>query len=495
MLQPILRMRGITKEFPGVVALKSVDFDLLPGEVHALVGENGAGKSTLIKILSGAVPKSAGQIYLNGQSVEINNPLHAQSMGIAVIYQELMLAPTLSAAENILLGRFPRKWKLFIDRKKMLLIGQELSAMLGLTVDLRLPLKMLTVAQQQLIEVAKALSLNAQIIVMDEPSAVLTPRELERLFEIIERLKRQGKSFIYISHRLEEIFRIADRVTVLKDGVVQDTRSISDVTRQQLITMMVGREIGGGAQSTAAQTEDRVALEVRELRCASLKEPVSFKLYAGEILGVAGLVGSGRSELIRAIFGAEPRLSGEIRIHGKVADIKSPADAVKFGLGLVPEDRKGQALFHQLPVVQNITIANLTPLTRWGLIRRQLEARIAHTMVNKLQIRLRSIQQRIEGLSGGNQQKAIVARWLESKARIILFDEPTRGIDVASKAQIHQLMRQLVAQGVSIIMISSELPEILEMSDRILVFHDGKITGMLNRSDATEEKIMSLATQ
>ncbi|MDZ7335676.1 MAG: sugar ABC transporter ATP-binding protein [candidate division KSB1 bacterium] len=494
-VQPILKMQGITKEFPGVVALKSVDFELLPGEVHALVGENGAGKSTLIKILSGAVPRSSGQIYLDGQCVEINNPLYAQTLGIAVIYQELMLAPALSAAENILLGRFPKKWKLFINRKRLLSIGQELSAMLGLAIDLRLPLKRLTVAQQQLVEVAKALSLNARIIVMDEPSAVLTPKELEKLFDIIDRLRQQGKSFIYISHRLDEIFRIADRVTVLKDGVVQGTRAISEVTRQQLIAMMVGRDLNETVHPRPALAEEGVALEVKELRCASLPEPISFKLYVGEILGVAGLVGSGRSELIRTIFGAEPKLSGKILIDGHVVDIRSPADAVKFGLGLIPEDRKAQALFHQLPVVQNITIANLKPLVRLGFIRSRLEARSANTLVDQLKIRLASIQQRIENLSGGNQQKAVLARWLSSKAKIILFDEPTRGIDVASKAQIHQLMRQLAAQGVSIIMISSELPEILEMSDRIMVLHDGKITGVLSREEATEEKIMSLATR
>lgn len=495
MAQPILRMQGITKEFPGVMALKSVDFELFPGEVHALVGENGAGKSTLIKILSGAVPKSSGQIYLDGKCVEINNPLHAQTLGIAVIYQELMLAPALSAAENILLGRLPRKWKLFINRKRLLSIGQELSTMLGLTIDLRLPLKRLTVAQQQLVEVAKALSLNARIIVMDEPSAVLTPKELEKLFDIIDRLRQQGKSFIYISHRLDEIFRIADRVTVLKDGVVQGTRAISDVTRQQLIAMMVGRELNETVYPKQKRVGQPVALEVRELLCPSLKEPINFKLYAGEILGVAGLVGSGRSELIRTIFGAEPKLSGQILIDGQVVDIQSPVDAVRFGLGLIPEDRKAQALFHQLPVVQNITIANLKPLVRLGFIRSRLEARSANTLVDQLKIRLTSIQQRIDGLSGGNQQKAILARWLGSNSRIIFFDEPTRGIDVASKAQIHQLMRQLASQGVSIIMISSELPEILEMSDRIMVLHDGKITGVLSRAEATEEKIMSLATQ
>lgn len=493
--QAILRMKKITKIFPGVTALKAVNFDLNRGEVHALVGENGAGKSTLIKILSGAIHKTSGEIFWEGEPVEITNPIAAQSLGIAVIYQELMLVPTLSAAENISLGRFPLKWKFFIDRKTMYRDARQLTTMLGLKIDVTMPLQFLTIAQQQMIEVAKALSLNARTIVMDEPSAVLTPYELEKLFEVITQLKSNGVSFIYISHRLEEIFRIADRVTVLKDGELQGTRLISGTTRSQIINMMVGREIKATEAEQVKKSDRRPVLEVKELRSEHLTEPLSLTLYQGEILGIAGLIGAGRSELARAIFGADRKTSGQIFMAGKAITINSPVDAVQQGLGLVPEDRKSQGLLSGMSVVENVTVTNLKKLTKAGFINKRKEMETANALVKRLKIRLSSIQQRISSLSGGNQQKVILARWLGSNVKIIIFDEPTRGIDVAAKAQIHQLMRELVRQGASIIMISSELPEILEMSDRIIVMHEGNITGELNRKEASEEKIISLATQ
>jgi ribose transport system ATP-binding protein len=495
MVEPILQMKNISKTFPGVIALKSVDFDLMKGEVHALVGENGAGKSTLIKILSGAILKSSGEIYINREFVEITNPLQAQSLGVAVIYQELMLAPTLSAAENILLGRFPRRGRIFVDRKKLFTTARQLTTMLGLKLDINLPLQLLTIAQQQMIEVAKALSLKARIIVMDEPSAVLTPHELEKLFQVIVQLKKEGVSFVYISHRLDEIFRIADRVTVLKDGEVQGTRLISEVTRSQIINMMVGREIKTNDEKHEEKSDRKVVLEVKNLQSEHLKEPANLRLYQGEILGIAGLVGAGRSELVRAIFGADKKLAGKIFIDGKAVTINSPGAAVQFGLGLVPEDRKSQGILSEMSVIENITITNLKKLTRAGFIKKRKETRAANSLVERLKIRLSSIQQSINSLSGGNQQKVILARWLDSNARIIIFDEPTRGIDIAAKAQIHQLMNELLNQGVSIIMISSELPEILEMSDRIMVMREGKISGELKRHEATEERIISLATQ
>ena len=492
---PILQMRNITKNFPGITALKSVNFDLVRGEVHALVGENGAGKSTLIKILSGALPKTSGTIFLNEKQTDIANPLQAQTLGIAVIYQELMLAPTLSAAENILLGRFPRRLRVFIDRKKIFSTARQLTTMLGLQIDLSLPLQLLTIAQQQMIEVAKALSLNARIIVMDEPSAVLTPHELEKLFEVIFQLKKEGVSFIYISHRLEEIFRIADRVTVLKDGEVQGTRMISDVTRPQMINMMVGRELKKIDVKREENLDRKVILEVKNLQSEHLSEPVNLKLYQREILGIAGLVGAGRSELVRAIFGADKKLSGQIFIDSEAVTINSPVDAVQRGLGLVPEDRKNQGLLSDMSVTENITITNLKKITKLGFIKKRKETDAASSLVERLKIRLSFIRQDIKSLSGGNQQKVILARWLDSNAKIIIFDEPTRGIDVAAKAQIYQLMKELLQQGASIIMISSELPEILEMSDRVIVMHEGKITGELNREEATEQKIIALATQ
>ena len=495
MSQPILQMRNISKTFPGVTALKAVNFDLAPGKVHALVGENGAGKSTLIKILSGAIPKTSGEIFIDGNLVAINNPSEAQSLGIAVIYQELMLAPALSAGENILLGRFPRRFRFFIDRKSMFRTARQLTGLLGLNVDLAVPVQLLTIAQQQMIEVAKALSLNARIIVMDEPSAVLTPHELNRLFQVIAELKQQGVAFIYISHRLEEIFRIADRVTVLRDGEVQGTRLISEVNRDQIINMMVGREILFSKTESTQASHDNIVLEVKNLKSEFISEPIEFELYRGEILGIAGLVGAGRTELARAIFGADRKLSGEIFIAGKPVTINSPSDAVKHGLGLVPEDRKGQGLLPDLAVFENMTITNLKKFTAGWFIKKKQELDTASSYVQQLQIRLSSVKQNVTSLSGGNQQKVILARWLDTNAKIFIFDEPTRGIDVAAKAQIHQLMRQLIALGASIIMISSELPEILEMSDRILVMHEGKIAGKLDRAEATEERIISLATK
>ena len=495
MEQAVLHMRNITKIFPGVTALSAVDFDLVRGEVHALVGENGAGKSTLIKILSGAIPKTSGEIFITGERVEIANPVQAQSFGIAVIYQELMLAPTLSAAENILLGRFPRKMKIFINQKNLHATAKRFTTMLGLQIDLRLPLQLLTIAQQQMIEVAKALSLNARIIVMDEPSAVLTPHELERLFRVISQLKKEGVSFIYISHRLEEIFRIADRVTVLRDGITQGTRSISDVTRSQIINLMVGREIKPSPVGHSWKRDQKVVLEVTSLRSEFLPHPLDLKLYEGEILGIAGLVGAGRSQLVRAIFGADRKLSGKILIHGKQVTINSPVDAIRHGIGLVPEDRKNQGILSQMSTAKNITITNIKKLTLGWFIKKRKESEVANSLVQRLKIRLNSIHQNILSLSGGNQQKVILARWLDSNAKIIIFDEPTRGIDVAAKAQIHLLMRELVQQGAAIIMISSELPEILELSDRIIVMHESKITGELNRNEATEERIIFLATK
>jgi ribose transport system ATP-binding protein len=491
---PLLKMEGITKEFPGVTAVNRVDFDLRPGEVHALVGENGAGKSTLIKILSGAIPKTAGDIFINGEKVDIANPKRAQALGIAVIYQELMLAPTMSAAENIFLGRLPQKWPLLVDKKKLLAQAQQLGAMLGLTVDLRWPLYRLTIAQQQMIEVAKALSLQARIIIMDEPSAVLTPSELEKLFAIIERLKKDGVSFIYISHRLDEIFRIADRVSVLRDGMLQGTRNTGEITREEIIRMMVGREISSNTGDQLSRKTAQIALEVNGLRSSAIVHPVNLTVHCGEILGIAGLVGAGRTQLVRAIFGADRLLSGAIRVAGQSVTINSPADAVRLGLALVPEDRKNQGIFARLSTLHNITIANLPALTWRGVIKQRAEHDAATQLVQQLQIRLQSLQQSISSLSGGNQQKAILARWLATNARVFFFDEPTRGIDVAAKAQIHDLMRHLSRQGVAIIMISSDLPEILELSDRILVMHAGKIRGELMRNEATEEKIMALAT-
>jgi len=488
-------MKKITKKYPGVTALKNVDFNLKEGEVHALVGENGAGKSTLIKILGGAISKTDGEIVINEEQISINNPLHSQSLGVAVIYQELMLAPALSAAENMLLGKYPRKGRIFVNRKRVRVRAKELAKMLGMNIDLNKQLSMLTIAQQQMVEVAKALSLDAKIIVMDEPSAVLTPHELEKLFDVIAKLKKKGVSFIYISHRLEEVFRIADRISVLRDGELQGTRNVLETTRSEIIKMMIGREIKKSVARDKSPQEKKVLLEVKDLMNERFTSPINLKLFKGEILGIAGLVGAGRSEVVRAIFGVDKIFSGKVLINGKQVYINSPKDAVKEGIGFVPEDRKKQGLLMDLSVKENMTITNLRDITRYGFLNFNNEKKNALSLVSRLKIRLSSIHANVKNLSGGNQQKVILARWLDTNAKIIIFDEPTRGIDIAAKLQIHDLMRELVSQGTSIIMISSELPEILEMSDRIVVMHDGHITGELKKDNASEERIMNLATK
>jgi len=495
MKETVLRMKKITKKYPGVTALKNVDFNLKEGEVHALVGENGAGKSTLIKILGGAISKTDGEIVINEEQISINNPLHSQSLGVAVIYQELMLAPALSAAENMLLGKYPRKGRIFVNRKRVRVRAKELAKMLGMNIDLNKQLSMLTIAQQQMVEVAKALSLDAKIIVMDEPSAVLTPHELEKLFDVIAKLKKKGVSFIYISHRLEEVFRIADRISVLRDGELQGTRNVLETTRSEIIKMMIGREIKKSVARDKSPQEKKVLLEVKDLMNERFTSPINLKLFKGEILGIAGLVGAGRSEVVRAIFGVDKIFSGKVLINGKQVYINSPKDAVKEGIGFVPEDRKKQGLLMDLSVKENMTITNLRDITRYGFLNFNNEKKNALSLVSRLKIRLSSIHANVKNLSGGNQQKVILARWLDTNAKIIIFDEPTRGIDIAAKLQIHDLMRELVSQGTSIIMISSELPEILEMSDRIVVMHDGHITGELKKDNASEERIMNLATK
>ena len=490
----VLQMKNISKKFPGVQALDNVNFDLHRGEVHALVGENGAGKSTLIKILAGAVKKDSGEIFLNGKPKEIATPGDAQRSGIAVIYQELMLVPALSVAENIFFGRMALRWRFFINRKLLRRQAQIILQRVGLKVDVQQKLSSLPVAQQQMVEVAKALSVNANIIVMDEPSAVLTAHELAKLFEIVRQLKKKGVAFIYISHRLEEIFEIADRVTVLRDGKIQGTKTIEEVDRNSLVQMMVGRKIEfwNHGQSTAAKNEP--VLEVEKLRTPTLADEISLKINAGEILGVAGLVGSGRTEMARAILGADKRISGYVKLAGRKLTIKSPADAIKAGIGFVPEDRKDQGLFFDLNIMSNMTISNLSAQSRNGMIRKNLEKKNAIALAKQLQIKMGHLNDSVNSLSGGNQQKVILSRWFGGNVKAVIFDEPTRGVDVAAKAQIHELIYELTQQGIAVMIISSELPEILKLSDRIIVMREGKIAGEMSAEDASEEKIVSLAS-
>lgn len=491
---PVLQMRRICKTYPGVRALDNVDLEVRAGEVHAIVGENGAGKSTLMKILAGAQPKDSGEILINGQPVQIDSPHKAMDLGISIIYQEFNLVPYLNAAENIFLGREPRaKVPGFVDFRTMYREAQEVIDRLGVPINVRTPVNRLSVAQQQMVEIAKATSRQSSIIVMDEPSATLTEHELERLFTLIRQLKSEGTAIVYISHRLEEVFQIADRVTVLRDGKHIATRPTSELTREEIIRLMVGRELTQMIPKVPAPIGD-VVLEVRGLSRKDKLHNISFSLRKGEILGIAGLVGAGRTELARAIFGADPIDSGEIILEGKPIRIRSPQEAIQHGIGLVTEDRKAQGLILGMVVRENVTLANLGALSRLNFINLARERQVAQKHVQDLSIKTPTIEQTVQNLSGGNQQKVVLAKWLFTQSKVLIFDEPTRGIDVGAKTEIYQLMNDLAAQGVAMLMISSELPEVLGMSDRILVMHDGRVVGELQAGEATQEKIMHLAT-
>ncbi|MFA6242545.1 MAG: sugar ABC transporter ATP-binding protein [Candidatus Hydrogenedentales bacterium] len=490
----VLEMHDIVKQFPGVVAVNHAHLDLKPGEVHCLVGENGAGKSTLMKILSGAQPLDSGEIRLSGQPVQIHSPHHAQQLGVSMIYQEFNLSPYLSVAENIYLGREPRIGKTpFINWKKMYTDARELLGRIGVMMDVRQAVNELSVAQQQMVEIAKALSFNSKIIVMDEPSATLTDHELKALFDLIRDLKTQGIGMIYISHRLEEIFEIGDRLTVMRDGQYISTKAVSEVSRDDIIRMMVGRELTREfPKETFEVGEER--LRVESISREGVFRDVSFSLHRGEIVGLTGLVGAGRTEVARAIFGADRLEKGQIFLEGKPITVKSPRDAIRQGIGLLTEDRKNQGLVLGMTVRENTSLANLKELVKFLFVNRRKERTITEQYVRDLQIKTPSIEQTAQNLSGGNQQKVVLAKWLFTQSRVLIFDEPTRGIDVGAKAEIYKLMNELVRQGVCIMMISSELPEVMGMCDRILVMHEGRLAGEIMQADATQERIMRLAT-
>ena len=493
MSQPILEMRGISKSFAGVQALRDVSFRCQAGLVYGLVGENGAGKSTLMKILAGAYKADAGDIIYKGMPRQTASTGDIIASGISIIYQELALVPQMSVAENIFLGREPRTSMGILDLRRLHARSDELLARLGVALDTRLSVSELTIAQQQLVEIAKALSQDADLIVMDEPSAILAGSELDQLFDIIAALKAQGVTIVYISHRLEEVFRIADEVTVLKDGEVVDSRSIDQLDRPTLVRLMVGRSLDEIFPQTDHEQGDLV-LSADDIATDSILDGVSLRLHAGEILGIAGMVGSGRTELARALFGADPLTRGEVRLVGKAPQWKSPSQAIRAGVALVPEDRKSQGLFTALSVRINVTIPILSRLSRLGIVRRQAEEQVVEDARQRLSIVMTSPEQETQYLSGGNQQKVVLAKWLETAPAVIILDEPTRGVDVGAKFEIYKLMRQLNDRGIAIIMISSELPEIIGMSDRILVMNDGRVAGELARENADEERIIELAT-
>jgi len=491
---PVLEMTGIAKTYPGVRALSGVDFRVMPGEVHALVGENGAGKSTLMKILAGAETRDSGSITIAGAQAHIASPHEAMSLGISIIYQEFNLVPYMNAAENIFLGREPVGVVAgMVDFRRMYAEAQRIIDELGVRLDVRVPVNHLSVAQQQMVEIAKATSRRSRIIAMDEPSATLTDHELENLFALIRRLKAEGVGIIYISHRLEEVFDIADRVTVLRDGELVATKAVSETDREDMIRMMVGRELTDIIPKQKAEPGD-VAIEVRGLTRGNILRDISFSVRKGEVLGLAGLVGAGRTEVARALFGADTIDSGEILLDGRPVKLRSPRQAIDLGIGLVTEDRKSLGLVLGMAVRENISLANLGELSRAGFVSPAKDREVANQYISDLLIKTPSPEQAVENLSGGNQQKVVLAKWLFTKSRVLIFDEPTRGIDVGAKTEIYHLMNRLAAQGVAIIMISSELPEVLGMSDRIIVMHEGRIAGELSREEATQEKIMSLAT-
>jgi ribose transport system ATP-binding protein len=488
--EPVIRLRNISKEFPGVLAVDEVDLDILSGEVHVVAGENGAGKSTLMKLLSQVERPSAGEIELSGAPVEFHGPRHAQNLGVAMVYQEFALAPDLSVAENLFMGREPGRFG-FVNRRAETSEAGELLERVGLDLSPTRPVAGLTVAEQQRVEIAKALAIEAKVMILDEPTATLTEREIEELFGVIRSLTDEGIAVLYISHRLDEIFRIADRVTVMRDGKVVDTVPAGELDENKLVRMMVGREITDLYPKHEVEIKD-VVLRATGICRGNVLKDCSFEMREGEILGFAGLVGAGRTELARAVFGADRIESGSIELDGREVAVGTPQRAIEAGIGYLTEDRKGEGLALQLGVDKNITLANLP--ASFGFIDLGAERRVVQRQRERLDIRTPSIRRAVRMLSGGNQQKVVVARWLETKARILFFDEPTRGVDVGSKAEIFQLIGGLAEEGRAIVLISSYLPELLNMCDRILVMREGSVSGEISRNEFSEERVIALAT-
>ena len=490
-----LEMKHIKKSFPGVVAVNDVSLSVKKGEVHALLGENGAGKSTLMKILSGTYMADEGEIYIDGERVVFSHPLDAIRHGVGVIYQELNLVPTMNAVDNVLLGHEVSK-KGFIKEKEHYEEARKWLDAVGRNIicSYTAPVSTLSVAQQQMVEIAKALSLKANILVMDEPSATLTDKELAILFNLIKELKSKGVTVIYISHRLEEIFQICDRATILRDGWYIKTVEVKDIDKSGIISMMIGRDLTHTFPPKTNTVRPEVLLSVRNLSRGKVLKNISFDLHAGEILGISGLIGSGRTEMARAIVGADKYEEGTILLKGKKVRFKHPKDSIEKGIAFATEDRKSQGLFLEMNIKNNITMASLGNFQKKGFIITEKETKNAEKYVRELRIKTPSIHKRVGELSGGNQQKVVLAKWLTTDSAVLILDEPTRGIDVGTKYEIYALMDMLAANGMGIIMISSELPEILGMSDRILVMHEGRITGELLRREATEARVMHYAT-
>jgi len=495
-------MSGIGKGFPGVQALDGVDFEVMPGEVHALLGENGAGKSTLLKVLSGAQQPDRGTISIDGKTVTLNTPLEAQRCGVVTIYQEFTLAPNLTIAENVFIGREPGNG-IFVNWRQMREETRAITRRLGLELRPTAVVRDLNVAEQQMVEIARALSMKSRLIVMDEPTSALSSAEVEKLFRIVRDLKAQGISIIFVTHRIEEVMELCDRYTVLRDGRRVAAGKIAETSVDQIIRAMVGRQVNALFAQRESSTPGEVALEVEGLtrrgnaqdQNATVLSNVSFAVRRGEILGIAGLVGAGRTEAARAIFGADPFDSGRILVAGQKVDIRSPRSAIRHGIGLVPEDRKRQALFLALAVQTNLSMAAQGRITRWGIFMDEAAERSMVEEYRKaLNIRMSGPEQLIANLSGGNQQKVVLARWLALRPKVLIVDEPTRGIDVGAKVEVHNLLFEMARSGIAVIAISSELPEILAISDRIVTMREGRVTGSIDRDEANGERLMAMMT-
>lgn len=487
----LLEMRGIEKSFNSVKVLHGVDFTLRAGTVHALMGENGAGKSTLMKALAGIHKVDKGTISVRGSEVEITSPRHSQELGIAMIHQELSPVPEMTVAENIFLGREPKKG-LFLDYTTLYKNTEELLKSLKVLINPRARVGSLKVADQQLVEIAKAISLNAEIIIMDEPTSAITDKEVDNLFEIIRDLKKQGKGIIYISHKMDEIFRISDDITVLRDGSYVNTWEAKDIDNNTLIKNMVGREITEIYPKTEVAVTETM-LEVKNFSMGKKFEDISFEVKRGEIFGIAGLVGAGRTELMNALFGLDKPDAGEVIFEGKKLDVKKPKDAINNGIAYVTEDRKEEGLVLEMSIAQNITLSSMKELSAGLFVKEREEKQKVQEQIQKLRIKLNSPKQLVKSLSGGNQQKVVLAKWMMKDPKLLILDEPTRGIDVGAKAEIYKLMCEYVAKGNAIIMISSEMPEVMGMADRILVLSNGKKGGELRREEFVQENIMHMA--
>ena len=491
---PILTIEGITKRFPGVVALDDVSLTIRRGEIHILLGENGAGKSSLVKILAGVYQPDAGSITFDGAAYRPQNPVDALRRGVRVVYQELNLLPYLSVAENIFFEHLPQRGGT-VDYRRLYSQARAVLAEIGLDVSPQTLVQDLGIAQMQLIEIAKALTGDSKLLILDEPTATLTPKEISRLFSIIHRLRERGVTIIYISHHLQEIFEIGDRMTVLRNGRVAETRNLKEVTIPQIVTMMVGRDMQDEYLFRPEVAQGAEMLRVENVRYVGNPHPISFAAKQGEILGIAGLVGSGRTETMRAIFGADPKAEGRIVLDSKAITINSPQDAVRHGICLLTEDRKSQGLLLDMPIATNITITNVRKISRLGLLQRHEERNVAAKLIGQLGIKTPSPQQLARNLSGGNQQKVVLAKWLFRNTRVLIFDEPTRGIDVGAKYEIYTLLWQLAEAGKALIVVSSDLPELMGICHRIVVFSKGTVAGEVARDAFDQERILSLAYQ